>query len=191
MGRRLDAVRGFWIDRIWLDYLIAGLPVGLYYVGVVSWSWLDVFSWAAPTDRRSVYSAAAVVVSLLGSFSSVAIGQLSSARGERADLLRRAGGRDLSRNWRSVFRAALLCALVALGALLVDPSSPDSAGCVSMAFRWLFQVSLALAVVRFVRLSALFVDVLDVASSDGEVDVNREVPSPVVDPKWESRRGGR
>lgn len=187
-------VRDFWIDRIWLDFLIAAAIVGVHLLLIQRWPWLDILAAASAPDRRAVYSAVAIVVSLLGSFSAVAIGQLSSAKGERADMLREAGGADLARNWRSVFRTALLCALIAIFGLLLDPSSPPAVTATNPQpvtpeiIRWIFEAGLILAIVRFVRLSALFVEVLEVASFGGADAPGKLAAPPVPDPDWAKRR---
>ncbi|GAA4481794.1 hypothetical protein [Microbacterium panaciterrae] len=187
-------VRDFWIDRIWLDYLITVAILGAHLLLIQWWPWLDILAAASAPDRRAVYSAVAIVVSLLGSFSAVAIGQLSSAKGERADILREAGGADLAHNWRSVFRTALLCALIAIFGLLLDPSNPPTVTAASPQpltpeiIRWVFEAGLILAIVRFVRLSALFVEVLDVASRGGSDAPGRLAAPPVPDPDWAKRR---
>jgi uncharacterized membrane protein len=186
MRRALVSARDFWIDHLWLDLVIAAVLLALHYGAARIWPSIDFVGAASPEDRRSVYSATAIVVSLLGSFSAVAIGQLSAAKGERADALREAGGVDLGRNWRGIFRTAMLCALVAIAALLVDPSVP-SAEVLPSAIRWIFEAVLLLAIVRFMRLSALFVEVLEVGSlgSAGKADL---APAPTPSPGWADRR---
>ena len=193
--RRLKAsVRDFWIDRIWLDYGIAVAIVGVHFVAAQAWPWVDIVGGASTPDRRAVYSATAIVVSLLGSFSAVAIGQLSSARGARADALREAGGTDLAKNWRSIFRTALLCALIALTALLIDPSIPPALPAnaepplAPIIIRWLFEVALVLAIVRFIRLSALFVEVMEVASMGDAGGSSELADPPTPNPDWTRHR---
>lgn len=194
MRKALTSIRDFWIDRIWLDYVIAAVIVGAHFAAVRTWPWLDILATASAPDRRAVYSATAIVVSLLGSFSAVAIGQLSSAKGVRADALREMGGPDLAKNWRSIFRTALLCALVALVALLLDPSVPPvlpanvEPPLAPVVIRWMFEATLVLAIVRFVRLSALFVEVMEVASmgNGSGTEVLAEPPTPSID--WARRR---
>jgi len=54
--------------------------------------------------------------------------------------------------------------------------------------RWLFEVALVLAIVRFVRLSALFVEVMEVASmgnANGPTEL-ADPPTPNLD--WARRR---
>ncbi|MBS1896965.1 MAG: hypothetical protein JSS88_06240 [Actinobacteria bacterium] len=190
MGNVLAYIRDFWIDRIWLDYIIAAGIVGAHLLALQWWPWVDIFAAASAPDRRAVYSAAAIVVSLLGSFSAVAIGQLSSAKGERADRLREAGGADLARNWRSVFRTAMLCALIGIVALLLDPSVPPAVTAANPQnpapeiIRWVFEAGLVLAIVRFVRLSALFVEVLEVAALGDSGTSAKLAAPPVPSPDW-------
>lgn len=191
MRKVLGAVRDFWIDHIWLDYVIAAGLLGIHLLGVMAWQWADPLGAASAPDRRAVYSATAIVVSLLGSFSAVAIGQLSSAKGARADALREVGGADLAKNWRGIFRTAMLCALVALLALLLDPSLPVSSPEPELApiiVRWVFEACLLLAVVRFLRLSALFVEVLEVASLGDASGAKPLAHAPKPDPNWAERR---
>lgn len=133
-----------------------------------------------------MYGATAVVVSLLGSFSAVAIGQLSSAKGDRADSLRSQGGTMLARNWRSIFRVAMLAALTSVVALLLDPSTHTTA-VVAVVIRWAFEVAVLLAVVKFIRLSSLFVEVLTVAALSTEDKSDELVDAPVADPHWAKR----
>lgn len=194
MKKLKASARDFWIDHIWIDYVIAAAIVGAHFALALTWPWVDLLGGASAPDRRAVYSAAAIVVSLLGSFSAVAIGQLSSAKGGRADALREVGGLDLAKNWRSIFRTALLCALVALTALLLDPSIPPVLAAnaepppVPGVIRWLFEVTLMLAIVRFVRLSALFVEVMEVASmgnTNGQGEL-ADAPTPNLD--WARKR---
>ncbi|SDP11916.1 hypothetical protein SAMN04487788_2191 [Microbacterium testaceum StLB037] len=191
MIRRLtSAARDLWLDRIWVDYPLSVAVVAVHLAVVGLWPWLDVLGTASAPDRRAVYSAAAIVVSLLGSFSAVAIGQMSSAKGARADALREAGGPDLAKNWRSIFRTALLCALVALTALLLDPSVPpvtNEPPLTPVIVRWVFELALVLAVVRFLRLSALFVEVMQVASMGDASGTAGPVDAPRPNPEWARR----
>ena len=64
----------------------------------------DVLGWASGSDRRAVYSAAAVVVSVIGTLSGIAVGQLGSSKGDRTSALKRDAGRKLAASWRSIFR---------------------------------------------------------------------------------------
>ncbi|MDY7528463.1 MULTISPECIES: hypothetical protein [unclassified Cryobacterium] len=181
-----SSVRNFWIDNLWFDVVIVVGVLGVH-AALILWNPLfDILGSAAPTDRRAVYASAAIVVSLLGSFSAVAIGQLSSAKGARAEALRGHGAESLARNWRSIFRVGMLSALLALLALLLDPSA-GSVSAVPVVVRWLFEAGLVLAITKFLRLSALFYEVITLASSSTADDENALAEAPVVDENWHKR----
>jgi uncharacterized membrane protein len=178
----VERLRSFWIDHLWTDLALAGLVLGLHIVLVLTLPLTDVLGLAAPADRRSAYSSTAIVVSLLGSFSAVAISQLSSAKGARADALRRQSAEDLARNWRSVFRVGMGAAMVAIVCLLVDPSR-DVVSWVPVVARWTFEFCVFLATVKFFRLSALFYEVITLATrSTAEAeDALEPALNPVAD----------
>lgn len=181
--------RDFWIDHLWVDLVITAAFLAAHLTLVLAFPVTDILGNALPADRRAAYSAAAIVVSLLGSFSAVAIGQLSSAKGARADALRTHGGVTLAANWRSIFRAGLLAAVTAILALLVDPSVA-SAELLPFIARWVFEATMVLAVVKFFRLSSLFSEVIKVASkSASEPEEEALADAPVARPGWNKRVG--
>jgi predicted lysophospholipase L1 biosynthesis ABC-type transport system permease subunit len=181
------SIRDFWIDRLWVDLAIAAVVIGAHMALVLAFSATDVLGNALPVDRRGAYSSAAIVVSLLGSFSSVAISQLSSAKGARADALRKQGAEDLARSWRSVFRTGMVAAVVAIFCLLVDPSVVTDSW-VPVAARWIFEFCVALSAVKFLRLSALFYEVITLASRDsGESDTNDLATGLKPVPGWNKK----
>ena len=187
--RRVSAaVRDFWIDDLWVDFLIVTLILATHVCLVVLTPIFDVFGNALPSDRRAVYAAAAVVVSLLGSFSAVAIGQLGAAKGERTTALKQSGGKLLAKNWQSIFRGAMGAALVALAALLLDPSVA-SANPVHVVVRWIFEAAMLLAIVKFVRLSALFYEVISLTTLEaGEGDSSSSrAAAPQPNPNWHNK----
>jgi hypothetical protein len=172
-------LRDFWIDRLWVDKVIVAVILAAHAALLFLFPVFDVFGNTLPADRRGVYASTAVVVSLLASFSGVAIGQLSSAKGSRADALRTQGADVLAKNWRSIFRAGMLSAMLAIAALLLDPSVV-SASIAPVVVRWLFEAGLLYAVVKFVRLSSLFYEVLTLAakSAQDEEEVVHEALVP-------------
>jgi|GEM_PF-5799516 len=180
----ISAVRDFWIDHLWFDAAVAGVLLIAHMVLVWLLPAVDLLGNALPADRRSAYSSAAIVVSLLGSFSSVAISQLSAAKGARADALRQQGAKDLARSWRSVFRVGMIAAVVAILCLLVDPSVVV-VSVVPVVARWAFEYCVFLATMKFLRLSALFFEVITLASrgSEPEMDDGR-APALTVVPGW-------
>lgn len=180
--RATSAVRAFWLDHIWSDFVLAVLLILTHAIVIHFWSPADLLGNAAPADRRSVYSAAALVVSLLGSFSAVAISQLSNAKGDRAAALKQQAGDQLARNWRSIYRWSMLAALLALVALLIDPSTHTEAVAPVIA-RVAFEFGMVISIVKFVRLSALFFEILNVATLDDKSPAAGKAPAPGVNPK--------
>lgn len=181
------SIRDFWIDHLWVDLAFAAAIIVAHMVLVLTIPLTDVLGNALPADRRGAYSSAAIVVSLLGSFSSVAISQLSAAKGARADALRRQGAEDLARSWRSVFRTGMVAAVAAIFCLLVDPSVVTSAW-LPVAARWIFEFCVALSTVKFFRLSALFYEVITLASRDsGESDAEDLAPGLKPVPDWNKK----
>jgi predicted Co/Zn/Cd cation transporter (cation efflux family) len=182
-----SAIRDFWIDHLWVDSAVVIVILGAHIMLVILYPVFDVFGHALPGDRRAVYSSTAIVVSLLGSFSGVAIGQLSSAKGSRANALRAQGANLLADNWRSIFHAAILSALLAIVALLLDPSVANTS-VVPVVVRWVFEAGLIFAVVKFLRLSALFYEIITVASiSSAEPEHETRAAAPTADQNWSKR----
>jgi len=187
--KAIGVVRGFWIDHLWVDPSVAAILLGIHMALVWGYPVADLLGNALPADRRSAYSSAAIVVSLLGSFSSVAISQLSAAKGVRADALRRQGAESLARSWRSVFRVGMVAAVVAILCLLVDPSVVV-VNALPVVARWTFEFCVFLATMKFLRLSALFFEVITLAARGSEDDLV-EVRGPALKavPDWPQKRG--
>jgi hypothetical protein len=177
-------VRALCLDNLWVDMVSVAILLTIHAVFVVAMPVFDFLGNALPADRRAVYGSAAIVVSLLASFSGVAIGQLSSAKGARADALRAHGAEVLAKNWRSIFRAGMFSALLALVALLLDPSVVTPSA-VPVIVRWLFEAGLMFAIVKFFRLSSLFYQVIHLAAkSAGEEEEPKLVAAPTPNPNW-------
>lgn len=175
----ISRLRAFWIDHLWVDLLIVGSVISAHVILLAIHPAFDVLGNSLPADRRGVYASAAIVVSLLASFSGVAIGQLSSAKGARAEALRTQGADVLAKNWRSIFLAGMLSAMLAIVALILDPSVV-SASVAPVVARWLFEAGLLLAAVKFFRLSTLFYEVISLTASDAgdEQEVVHEALRP-------------
>lgn len=188
MGLRQSArtLRDAWIDRLWVDVFATTVLLVAHYALVATTGRFDVLAWATPPDRRGAYAAAAVVISLVGSLSGITLGQLGSASGPRAVALKRYGGPQLARNWRSIFQSAMLAALLAVAALLLDPSSPVPGSEVrSTVARWAFEFGVVLVTVKFARLTSLFHAVLSATAADsGESAEEPTVEAAKYDPGW-------
>lgn len=184
-----NKARDFWLNHLVVDLGLAGIILSLHIVLVLVDPVWDVLGNAIPADRRSAYTSTAIVVSLLASFSSVAIGQASSAKGARADALRRQAAEALARNWRSVFQAGMYAAVLAIVCLLLDPSRRVD-GWVPVVVRWVFEFTVLLATVKFVRLSSLFYEVITL-SSKSAVEPEEEPKAPALRPVpgWNNKAG--
>lgn len=181
-------VREFWIDQRWTDLLVATIVVGVH--GAVVWRTgrFDLLNWVDASDRRGVYSAFAVVVSLTGALSGVAVSQLGSAKGPRAKALKRDVGRDLARSWRSIYVGSMGAALLALVALALDSTKAIPAGQTPVGYnatvaQWTFEFAVVFAIVRFARLTTIFEPMISALAKD-DIDPDEEAlePALVVDP---------
>jgi hypothetical protein len=173
----MQKLRDIWIDHLWLDLVIVAVLLAIHGALVVLYPAFDVLGNSLPADRRGVYTSTAVVVSLLASFSGVAIGQVSSAKGARSEALKIQAGDVLAKNWRSIFLAGMISAMFALLGLIADPSVVTS-GTGPVVVRWLFESGLLLAAVKFMRLSSLFYEVITLASrssNDKEEKVHEQL----------------
>lgn len=178
-------IRAFWLDRLWVDFGVAAAIVSLHFVLTRFWPTTNVLGHAIPADRRAVYTAAAIVVTLLGSFSSIAISQLGSAKGARIDALKAQGVSILGKNWRSIFRAGLLSAMISLFALSVDSSDVNAP--VTFPIWWAFEAGVILAVVKFVRLSSLFTEIMEISALSGAEPDDVLADAPEINPDWRNR----
>lgn len=180
--RLVTPMREFWIDHRWSDMCMAGAVVGVH--GLVVWcsGRFDLLTWVEAVDRRGAYSAFAVVVSLTGAFSGVAVSQLGSAKGPRAKALKRDVGKELARSWRSIYIGSLCAALLALIALLLDSTKPGASGPNAVIAQWMFEFAVIFAVLRFTRLTALFEPMITAfAKDDSDPDEKPLAPPLLVD----------
>lgn len=175
MKRAGQQLYDWWIEHRWADLAVAFLVTGGY--GFVVWRTgrFDMLAWLLPGDRRGLYSAFAVVISLTGAMSSVAVSQLASAKGPRAMALKKGAGDDLAKSWRSIYVGAMGAALLAVLALALDSTQqPPAAGHNAAVARWVFLIGLSLGIMKFSRLTALFQPVITSSVKDdaesGEVE---------------------
>jgi hypothetical protein len=180
----VGAIRGFWIDHLWLDWAAAGLMIGVHVVLILRVPGFDFFAYADLGERRGLYSSSAVVVSLLGAFSGVVIGQASSGKGSRITALKKHGAAILADNWRGIYLAAIFAALTALACLLVDVQNAGVAPPVPLAVRWIFEFALIACGIKFLRLTAIFHPIIESAALDDAEKDEPEVEAPSLHPKW-------
>lgn len=177
---RMTKLHDWWIDHRWADLTVTGIVVGAYALIVWRTGRFDVLGWLGPGDRRSLYSAFAVVVSLTGTMSSVAVSQLASAKGPRAMALKKVAGSELAKSWRSIYMGAMGAALLALLALCLDGTQgANDSGHNAAVAQWAFLTGLAVGIMKFLRLVALFQPVITSSvKDDAESEESEEAPAP-------------
>jgi hypothetical protein len=168
-----------WSEAVWWDYVIALVLVSGHVAGVRAAERGDWLSWIDSEQRVSLYGTAAGVVSAIGGLSSIAISIYLSSNGERIRAVRRHYQSELRRNWRALLvGTALVCmgCLVAQG--LDDKADSHSA-------RFVFEASMALAVVRFLRMLWLLDRMMGINDLDQSASPPR--PAPRYNPGWRQR----
>lgn len=187
----VGAVHEWWIDHLWIDLVLVVLVTGAHGLVVALTGRFDVLGWLPATDRRGVYSAAAIVISLVAALSGVAVGQTGSAKGSRIAHIKREAGDQLAATWRSIYRGALTAALIAVMALALDSTARHPQGYNGNVARWAFEFGLGLAIMKFLRLSTLFHATLLGAARDDADDDNRLAEAPTFDEDWFDRQRER
>ncbi|MEV6859222.1 hypothetical protein AB0M89_36295 [Streptomyces microflavus] len=168
-----------WSEAVWWDYVIALVLMSAHVAVVRLWEVGDWLSWIDSEQRVSLYGTAAGVVSAIGGLSSIAISIYLSSNGERIRAVRRHYQSELRRNWKALLVAtALICVgcLVAQG--LDDKADSHSA-------RFVFEASMALAFVRFLRMLWLLDRMMGINDLDQSDPPPR--PTPRYDPNWRQR----
>ncbi|MCC3275427.1 hypothetical protein LJ753_06030 [Arthrobacter sp. zg-Y20] len=179
-----------WVDHIWIDAFAACLILVGHVALVLTTSGFDFLGYASTAERRGLYSSAAIVVSLLGAFSGVVIGQAAAGKGDRMKMLKKAGGKPLADNWRSIYLAAITAAAASLAAMAIDVEKPGVAVGAVLIIRWVFEVALLYTVLKFLRLVVLFHPIIESSSlDDSELDEKLSDAAEVT-PKWAQRRAG-
>jgi hypothetical protein len=185
-----SSIRDFWFDHLWIDLLIAAALVGTHLAIVLLTGRLDILSVASLDERRGLYSASAVVVSLIGAFSGVAIGQVASGKGARIRALKSAAAKPLANSWRSIYMAAIASACLALLCLAIDVKGREGGAAAPFVMRWLFEFGLIYCVAKFVRLMALFHPIIESSAKDDAESEAGPKPALVPSPNWRDKRTG-
>lgn len=180
----LSTVKNYWVDHRWIDPAIAAFLLIIHFCALILSAGFDFFSYASVEERRALYSASAVVVSLLGAFSGVVIGQASSGKGDRMIALKKYGGGALAANWRGIYLAAIFAAVSALFCLLVDVKTTGVATLVPPIARWVFEGTLLLCGVKFLRLTAIFEPIIASSAMDDAEKDDGPQDAPGLHPKW-------
>ncbi|MGW5736365.1 MULTISPECIES: hypothetical protein [Streptomyces] len=178
-----ESVVDRWSHAVWWDYVIAFLLVSGHVALVRTTGRGDWLGWIASEQRISLYGTAAGVVSAIGGLSSIAISIYLSSTGERISAARRHYPSELRRNWKALLVAtALICmgCLIAQG--LDNKADTHSA-------RYLFEASIALALIRFLRMLWLLDNMMKINDRDHSDPPPQ--PAPRFDPNWRQRRRNR
>lgn len=140
----------FWSDHPSTDLLVVAL-VALHFIEVAKWGHGDVLSWSPASNRVAIYAAGAGVMSLIAGFAGTAIAQYGSSSGPIVHVLREMYGRTIRINWISITSWLLISALLCIVAMAIDGEKSVTRGS-----QWVFEMALAIAALKFVRLVFLF-----------------------------------
>ncbi|MFF2385711.1 hypothetical protein [Streptomyces sp. NPDC058108] len=175
-----DSIADWWAENLWIDYLVAASVVGTHVLVIRKTGSGDWLSWVDSSQRTDLYAAAAGVVSAIGGLSAIAISIYTAANGERLRAVRRHHQIGLRRSWRSLLQStALVCSLL-LAALALDRAKDP------ISVRFVFELAMVFAGLRFARLIWLFDRMMHVSDADSaEPD---PVATPARDPDWLRRR---
>jgi len=178
----LDRLIGLWSERPLLDYAATAVVV-VPYVWVTSATHHgDLLREISADQRLAVYGSGAVIVSIVGGLSAIAITIYATAAGERARAVRRQRNEDLRRNWRSLFVGLGLAAGACLVAQLLDSHRDLSSS------RVVFIAAMTFAIWRFVRLVWLFDAMIGIA--DRDLTDTPSPPAPELGSQWSERATG-
>jgi hypothetical protein len=165
----------FVIEHPTVDYLAAFLLVGSHYV---TWSIIghgDVIGWIQPGNRHDLYGFGGAIIAIIFGFSATAISHYATAAGGRANQIKRRVGSSLRRQWMGTLFTPGLASAACLLAMALDLG-----GTGSPVARWIFELALALALLKFIRTMFLFQAMLDVTDLDRADHPRRPVPQEIA-----------
>jgi hypothetical protein len=176
---RLSGVTDWWSEATWIDYGLAFLIVGAHVLIVEQTGHGDWLRWSDSAQRLTVYGTGAVVISIIGALSTIAVAVYLAAGGERARAVRLHYPSALRRNWRALIIATGLTAGLCLVAQALDTGKdPRSA-------RFVFEFAMVVASLRFIRLVWLFNAMIRIA--DRDLTDRSRGPAPDLDDSWSRR----
>lgn len=171
LANRLRRPLNVWSDHPTVDLALAGTLVGVHAWVVYQQDSGNVLAWASQGQRLAVYGAGATMITIIAGFIGTAIAQYGSSSGPVVTALRTAHGTAIRRNWLNITRWLLTCTVLCLVAMALDsPKTPRGS-------EWLFETALAIAVVKFVRLTFLFGLIMSSVDSETNVAESRQVRS--------------
>lgn len=145
VGRVLD----WWGKHPILDIALTVLIVISHWLVVDQGRHGDVLAWIGTDGQTATFSAGAGVMSLIAGFAGIGITQYGTTSGDAMDYIRREYGRIVRRNWLNIISWLLICSILCIIALALDTKSTGPA-------RWVFEVALVLAIMKFARMVMVF-----------------------------------
>jgi hypothetical protein len=171
VDRLIDQLTG----RLYVDWLIAALAVGLDLLVVHVWHHGDFLGWSKPADRVAFYSAADTVVGIIVGFTIAALAFFYTIDpGRRLRYVQEVGGDTLRKVWIGSLTAPLMAVGVFTVAILIDNPDVHSAG-----VRWVVEFFGFMVVLRFTRLIWLFGELLHASTDDNREPKQAGRPVPV------------
>lgn len=152
-GAIMTALRRFCGDHPSVDTLAAVAAVGFFALVRYLTNLPDPLLTMAVSERRDLYSWAAIVVSLLATLVTVSMSQ-ALAPGSRMQQLVEEHSGDLSRAWAQMFSTSLVVVLISLGSLTLDARGRPSWASHLSTLAFVFAIAWVSA--RFLRASWLF-----------------------------------
>lgn len=153
-----------WLSRSGVDFLIVALVIAVHAVLYARGNVHALLGGIPRTSRPGLYSASAIVVSLTGTLASITVGQYLSAKGSRMAYLKAAFPGGLGRTWRAIFFGSIIAVTSFLIAYGIDSRSAGRP-----LGTWVFEAGALLALLRLLRLTVLFGELVAIIIQD-EVD---------------------
>ena len=164
-----------WISRPWLDLacliVVVGVHLILFKTGVAN----PMLNEIPLGNRPGLYGTTAFVVSLIGTLGSLSVGQYLGARGYRMRRLKEQFSGELARTWKGIFYGCIGASALLLAAYGYDSrytnQTNDTLG--NSVGTWLFEAAVVLALLRLLRLVALFGQLVELMVMDETDSLDR------------------
>lgn len=147
---KLVRLMNMWSDKPTVDLLLMAVLVGLHLSLVYLLGMGNVLHWADQAQRLAVYAAGAGMMSLIAGFTGTAIAQYGSSSGPVVTAIRSNHGSAIRLNWLNISGGLMLGTVLCLVAMSIDTKTSPRGS------QWVFEVALALAILKFARLLFLF-----------------------------------
>jgi hypothetical protein len=134
-------------ERPALDYLAAGLLVGLHLMLIRKTGSGDVLMWGDREVRKDVYMTFVAFITFVGGFGVLALSTYTAARGPRVGMLRSHAGRELRRTLLAGLTGPVVTAVVIIAVMSADVRDADKVG-----LRFVGEAAIFFGLVRLLRL---------------------------------------